>query len=416
MMNSGRNYCVAALLLAVMVVASCGRQVNYNVPPRKYKRVYTGLENFIENDAKKYRGKRAAVVTNHSGVDYHLRTNIDLIRSRGIEIALVLAPEHGLYGYQNEYDSRLCQSDDGLNAIVYNMHHCTPATLRYLFRVVDIVIFDIQDMGLRCYTYISSLKMVMDALCGSSIELIVLDRPNPIGFLGADGPFLNRDFYSRHVSAFPATFMYNMTIGEAAAYYRGEFAKDVKLCVVPLKNYRRDLMYNESMLPWIPPSPNLPTYESSIVYASIVFMEGINISVGRGTTKPFEYIGAPWLDPAVLCDGLNRLGIKNFKFRPIYFNPTFSKYKGERCGGVQIFYVGGEFSPLEVSYAIISHLKKWPWFRWEQYGGQYSVDFLAGTDLFRKSIDAGRPYRQFQEDIKDEMKDFNRVRSKYLIY
>ncbi len=403
--------------MAVSFLLDCSSSAVYNLPAKRQKRVYTGLENFIGGDVRDYRGKKVALVTNHSGVDYNLGKNIDLLRRQGLEIVFACAPEHGLYGYENDYDSRLYQMDSRLNVVVYNLHHLTVGQLRHLFGLADAVIFDIQDMGMRCYTYVSSLKQVMDALNGTSIELVVLDRPNPLGFLGVDGAYLHDGFQSRHISAFPSTFIYNMTMGEAARFYRAGYAREVRLRVVPLGNYRRDLLFNETMLPWVPPSPNLPTYESAVVYSAIVMLEGVNLSVGRGTTKPFEYIGAPWIEPRELAKLLSDLNLANFRFRPVYFSPTFSKYTGMRCGGVQIFYMGGAFSPMEVSYRIITLLKNaYPQFRWDRHRGRYHVDFLAGTDSFRRHIDEGRPFAEFAGQIAGGQKEFNRQRKRHLLY
>ncbi len=407
------------LIIFTSLALNCSTaEIYYNLPVRDLRRVYTGLENFIKDYADSYRGKRAAVVTNHSGVDFELRRNIELFRNKGIEIAVVFAPEHGIYGYQNNYDKKLYIVDKTLNLLVYNLHHLDVPRIRHLMRVADIVIFDIQDMGMRCYTYISSLKMVMDALSSSHKELIVLDRPNPIGFLGADGPLLEEQFISRHISAFPSTFTYNMTIGEAALYYKSMYAKSLKLLVVPLINYRRDLYYTETMLPWVPPSPNLPTYESAIVYAAMVLLEGINISVGRGTAKPFEYIGATWIKPVAFCDGLRKLALRTFRFRPVYFKPTFSKYERMRCGGVQIFYAGGRFSPTEIAYKVIGYLRAnySRKFRWERFGGKYDIDYLVGTDTFRKAIELGKSWEEFEREITGGIVKFNEMRQNYLLY
>ncbi len=405
------------LLLIVLFLSGCASQVSYNLPARNSRRVYTGLEVFISGDAKKYSGKRAVLVTNHSGVDFSLNKNIDLLRGKGMVISLILAPEHGVYGFENVYDRRMYHVDGRLGVVVYNLHHLNVPSLRHLIRGADAVVFDIQDMGLRCYTYISCLKLVMDALNGGTAELIVLDRPNPLGFLGVDGPYLRKEFSSRHISAFPSTFMYGMTMGEAAKYYRGEFARDVRLKVIPLDNYGSDTLYNETMLPWVPPSPNLPTYESAIVYSAIVMLEGINVSVGRGTPKPFEYIGAPWIDPVSLCRGLDGLRLKGFRFRPIYFAPTFSKFSGMRCGGVQIFYVGGEFSPMEVSYRILGYLKEnYRVCRWERFRGNFDIDFLTGTDAYRLAIDQGKSFKEFGKELRAEKKEFNKKRKRYLMY
>ncbi len=392
-------------------------KIKYHFTTSRSKRVYTGLEIFISRYAKRYKGRIATVVTNQTGVDFRLRRNINLIRNRGIEVALILAPEHGLYGYQNNYDKNIYNVDDKLNAIIYNLHLLNAKTLKHMLKLSDTIIFDIQDMGMRCYTYISSLKFIIDAVKGSNKEIIVLDRPNPLGFLGIDGAYLDDEFYSRHISAFPVPFIYNMTIGELALYYKGEFAKNIRLKVIPLKNYRRKIRYHNTQLPWIPPSPNLPTYRSSIVYSAMVLLEGINISLGRGTTKPFEYIGAPWIEPVSFCNGLKKLDLKNFAFIPNHFKPTFSAYKDEKCGGVQIFYIGGSFNPTEAAYKIISYIKEnYDDFEWRDYNGDYTIDYLAGTDKLREAIEDEINYKDFTKKIKGKINNFKKRRAKYLIY
>jgi len=410
-----RKYILTALTSLLLSCSSA--EITYHLNAEG-ERVYTGLEKFIEDYAERYRGKRAAVVTNHSGVNFRLRRNITLFREKGIELVAFFAPEHGIDGYQNVYDTRQYTESNQYNCIVYNLHHLSVHSLRHLLSIADIVIFDIQDMGMRCYTYISSLKMVIDALHRTDTEFIVLDRPNPIGFLGTDGPFLERPFVSRHISAFPSPFLYNMTIGEAARYYRGAYRKQVKLLVVPLENYCREQSYIRTMLPWVPPSPNLPTYESSVVYTAMVFLEGINVSVGRGTAKPFEYIGAPWIDPHALCDRLKNLKLRSFRFRPVYFKPTFSKYRWKKCGGVHLFYVGGRFSPTEMAYRMIAIIREmYPArFRWERYGRMYDIDYLAGTDTFRRALDTGRSFADFRKGIMPGVERFEEKREKFLLY
>lgn len=406
-----------ALAIACGAIGCGHAPVQYDLPSGSKRRVLTGLEVFIGERAKDYRGRTAALVSNHSGVDHSLRANVELLRASGISIALAFAPEHGLHGHQNAYDTRGYIVDERRNLMVYNLHLLTVDSLRHLLRRVDLVIYDIQDMGMRCYTYVSDLKMVMDALAGTGTELVVLDRPNPLGFLGVDGPPLDRRFISRHIASFPAPFIYGLTIGEAARYYNGEAGTKVRLTVVPMKNYGRGLLYHETMLPWVPPSPNLPTYPSSIVYAGIVLLEGINLSVGRGTTKPFEYIGAPWIDPFRSSEALNALKLPSFRFRPVYFEPTFSKYKNRTCGGVQIFYTGGRFSPTEFTYILLRHLfDTYPECRWERAGGTYDIDVLAGTDRIRKSVDAKRDWRDLARELAPQLDAYRKTSARYHLY
>jgi len=411
------NLRISVACIFLILFPGCGASVNYHLNSGGH-RVRTGIEKFVNGPVKKYPGKKAALVTNHSGYDFDLRQNVQLLRDKGVAVSFILAPEHGIYGYKNDIDYHPVTFDRNINCYIYNLLGINRNTLRYLVQQTDIVIFDIQDMGMRCYTYITNLKDIMDAMDGLDRELIVLDRPNPVGFLGIDGSFLEKRFTTRYVSAFPAPFLYDMTIGEAARYYRGEFRPKVKLRVIPMGRYSRRMLFNKTRLPWIPPSPNLPTYESSIVYTAIVLMEGINLALGRGTTKPSEYIGARWIEPVSFCKKLEELGLENFRFKPVYFKPTFSKYENMRCGGAQIFYTGGGFSPTEAAYRIIGAIMKhYPQFaQWVQFGPFYDIDGLAGTDRFRVFIQAGRPWEEFKKEIAPGLKAYKKKRRKYTLY
>ncbi len=408
--------CILAAFVIIMITTGCASKINYNFQSSGRK-VHTGLENFIRDKAALYRGKKAVLVTNHSGVDFYLRQNLQLLRGSGIEISDALSPEHGLYGYDDDVAYRLYIRDDKMKLNIYNLYKMERGLLRELLKNTAIVIFDIQDMGMRCYTYITNLKDVMDAMRGLPTELIVLDRPNPIGFLGVDGSSRDSNAALLYVNAFPAPFLYGMTIGESALYYQGEFARDVRLNVIPMTGYHEGMFYNETGLPWVPPSPNLPTYESSVIYTAIVLMEGLNLSLGRGTAKPFEYIGAPWIEPYLFCEMLNGLKLENFKFKPAYFKPLYSKYAGKTCGGVQIFYTGGKFSPTETAYRIISALiNNYRYARWVVFGSGYAIDALAGTDKFRRYIHDGKTYEEFFNATVAEMMIFGKKRKKYLLY
>ncbi len=403
--------------LIIFIAVSCASaRVNYNLNAGS-PRIKTGLENFLECCSGKYKNKKILIATNHSGVNSNLTQNIILLRKSGIIIENALAPEHGLYGNQNDFDRNPYFEDTNFNLKIYNMHKLNSDSLKTLIAEADCVFFDIQDMGMRCYTYISNLKTIIDAMDGSGKELVILDRPNPISFLKTDGAYLDQKFRSRLIAEFPAPFIYNMTLGESALYYKTEFGKILKINVIKLKGFSSGMKFNETGLPWVLPSPNLPTYESAIVYSAMVLLEGINFSIGRGTAKPFEFIGAPWIDPVKLTAELESIGLKNFKFMPVYFSPTFSKYKGELCGGTQIFYTGGDFSPTETAYKIISKLiKNYPQIKWESHKNYYSIDNLAGTDKFRTFIDSGKEYVEYFKEISPGLKKFDKIRKKYELY
>jgi uncharacterized protein YbbC (DUF1343 family) len=403
-------------LLILLSVSCTSTKVCYNLNAES-PRIKTGLENFMDCCSSKYKNKKILIATNHSGVNSSLIQNITLLRKSGIIIETALAPEHGLYGNQNDFDNNTYIEDKNFNLKVYNLHKLDENLLKKLISETDTVFFDIQDMGMRCYTYISNLKRIIDAMDGSGKEFVVLDRPNPISFLKTDGAYLDQKFKSKLIAEFPAPFIYNMTPGESAMYYKSEFGKKLKINVIKLKGFSHGMKFHETGLPWILPSPNLPTYESAIVYTAMVLLEGINFSIGRGTTKPFEYIGAPWIDPVKLTAELKSIGLKNFKFMPVYFSPTFSKYKGELCGGSQIFYTGGVFSPTETAYKIISKLlKNYPQIKWESYKNYYTIDHLAGTDKFRIFINSGKDYMDYFNEISPELEKFKKIQKKYKLY
>jgi uncharacterized protein YbbC (DUF1343 family) len=417
MKNNKSSIKIITYSLIILLSVSCAStNVFYNLNADS-PRIKTGLENFMDCCSATYKNKKILIATNHSGVNSDLTRNIILLKQRGLIIENALAPEHGIYGNQNDFDKNAYFEDTNFNLKIYNLHKINMETLKSLIAESDSVFFDIQDMGMRCYTYISNLKTIIDAMDESGKELVILDRPNPISFLKADGAFLDQKFKSRLVAEFPAPFIYNMTPGESALYYKNEFNKKIKINVIKMKGFTSGMKFHETGLPWVLPSPNLPTYESAIVYTAMVLLEGINFSIGRGTAKPFEYIGAPWIDPVKLTTDLESLGLKNFKFMPVYFSPTFSKFKGELCGGTQIFYTGGVFSPTETAYKIISVLfKNYPQIKWESYKTYYTIDNLAGTDKFRNYIDSGKDYREYQNAILPDLKKFDRIRKKYELY
>lgn len=406
------------LILLIITFAGCSEHIDYNLKKAPTRRVESGLENFLKNDVRNYRGKKALLITNHSGVNYSLEQNIWLLRESGIEISTVLAPEHGIFGAEAEYDNKTYEDDALLNLQIYNIHMLRKNDVATLAKAHDLVIYDIQDLGMRCYTYVSVLIKVMEALDNLPTELIVFDRPNPLAFLGVDGEILNPKYKSQHIGAFPGSFLYDFTSGECALYYKGEFTHNVNLKISKTTGWARNEMFNKTGLPWVPPSPNLPTYESAIVYAAVELLEGVNISLGRGTPKPFEYIGAPWIEPYSFAAGLNKLSLKNFRFRPVYFKPTYSWYKDQNCAGVQIFYIGGKFSPTEVAYKITTFIKEnYPEkFAWKNYDKTYDIDYLTGNNRFRSSIESGASFNSYYSLIKDDTKKYDKIHRKYLLY
>ena len=406
------------ILLIALFAVSCSSAPRYYLPSSESPVIEPGLSVFLDGPVKKYRGKRCALLTNQSGVTPELVQNLTLLRKAGLVIPLILVPEHGLFSSVDWPNTP--SADDSLSRgeTLVHIQSMNPASIRRRVEGLDAVIYDIQCMGMRCFTYISELSALIDALDGTKIELVVLDRPNPLIPYGVDGIMQDPKFRSRETGYFPSPMNYALTPGEAASYYLATMKRKVKLRVIPMKGYDRDLFFSQTGLPWVPPSPNLPDYENAVVYSSAVYFEGTNLSVGRGTSNPFKYLGAPWIDAEKLCAELSGLGIRGFAFRPIYFRPSASIYSGRRCGGVQIFLTGEKFSAYENAYRIMACIKKsFPQFRLMRDGSNsYGLDILAGSDLFRSGLDKGLPFDAVSRESEPARDHYRRSIRKFYIY
>jgi uncharacterized protein YbbC (DUF1343 family) len=390
----------------------------YDLPVTVRSKVSTGLEVFLSGDVVKYKGKKIALVTNQSGLDSSLAANADLLERQGVIVDRILAPEHGLFGFSDWPESVSAEKDVPSKRKIIHIQDMSAVALRKSIAGCDAVMYDIQDLGMRCYTYIAELSCVIDALDRSNTELVVLDRPNPLIVFGVDGFMLNPAVKSGKTGFFPAPMMYGLTAGESALYYARSTGKKVRLTVIKMNGYLRDLYFSETSLPWIPPSPNLPSYKSAFLYSAAVYLEGANLSVGRGTPNPFEYFGAPWIDAPSLASSLNKLNIRGFAFRPVYFKPAAALYKGTRCGGVQIFLTGEKFSPVENAYRILSFLKgRYPEFSWYRDAkGIFGIDVLSGNSLFRKNIDGQIPFSETAKEISKTQEPFVLKMKEFYLY
>jgi uncharacterized protein YbbC (DUF1343 family) len=278
---------------------------------------------------------------------------------------------------------------------------------------IDVLIFDIQDVGVRFYTYISTMAMAMQACAENDIEFIVLDRPNPINGNILEGNVLDPDF-SSFVGYLPILVRHGMTVSELAKLFNEHFHIGVKLNVVEMEGWKRDMWFDDTGLQWIMPSPNMPTLDTATVYPGTCFFEGTNLSEGRGTTKPFEIIGAPWIDAHNLADSLNNLFLNGVKFRPVYFIPTFSKHSDQRCGGVQVHVIDRDkFNPVKTALNMIKTIMR-------LYPNEFQFirhfDLLMGTDKVRNDLSKGHSVDDVIQSWKDEISDFANVRSKYILY
>lgn len=369
--------------------------------------VRVGLEVFLERGHADLAGKRVGLITNPTGVDRMLRFSIDLLAaSDHVQLVALFGPEHGLSGeaQAGEHVAHARDPRTGLPVIsLYGASYRPPPSA---MKGLDALIFDLQDLGVRYSTYLSTLALAFEAAVMAGILFVIFDRPNPLNGVIREGKVLESTFAS-FVGIHEVPIRHGLTAGEFGRLLAAERGWPEPL-VIQLEGWDRRMWFDETGLPWVPPSPNLPTLDSLTLYPGTCLVEGTNCSEGRGTTRPFEIVGAPWIDPFALADNLTRRDLPGVRFRPTFFVPTFSKHAGQRCGGVQIHLVDREaLRPVELGVHLLQALRQQDpeAFSWRRTpDGAYFIDLLAGTDRLRHVLDAegsvDRMLRVWDEDVR----------------
>jgi uncharacterized protein YbbC (DUF1343 family) len=306
---------------------------------------------------------------------------------------------------------------------VYSLYSETREPTAEMLRDVDVLVIDLQDVGTRVYTYIYTMANCMRAAARHGIHVVVCDRPNPIGGVEVEGALLD-PAYASFVGQFPIPLRHGMTIGEIARLFNEEFSLGARLDVIPLDGWRRDMYFDQTGLPWVIPSPNLPTLDSAIVYPGAVLFEGTMLSEGRGTTRPFELIGAPWIDGDSLAAAMNARGLPGVYFRPVFFEPTFQKHARQTCGGCQIHVTDRHsFKPVQTTVELIAGFRAQApaSFAWRQPPYEYEhdkwpVDILSGSDRLRTAVDSGEDMNALVRTWAADEEAFRRTRERYLLY
>ena len=373
-----------------------------------------GLEVLLTEQQALVAGKRVGLITNHTGVDRQMNHAIDLIRKApGTRLTALFAPEHGIRGLVQAGGKVADTVDERSGVRVYSLYGAVRRPTPEMLAEVDVLVYDIQDVGARFYTFISTMGEGMDAAAEKGIPFIVLDRPNPLADIRVEGRVMDMN-YKSFVGAYPIPARFGMTPGELAGFYRDRMEKKVDLKVVKMKNWKRSTWYDQTGLAWIPPSPNIPTLTAAIVYPGTCLIEGTNVSEGRGTTTPFEVIGAPWIDGYKLADELRKANLPGVLFRPAGFTPTFSKYQGEVCQGVQLHVVDRDrFEPVRTALHLLKALKQlWP----DKFQWRSSLDRLSGSDDVRRALDRGDTPEQIVESWSAALKEYEEVRRRYFLY
>ncbi len=375
--------------------------------------------------SSRLKGARVGIVCNHASLDRGFLHIVDrLAAAPDVKLAAIFGPQHGFRSDVQDNMIETPHADDPARRVpVYSLYSETREPTAAMLAGLDFLVIDLQDIGARIYTYIYTMANCLRASARHGVRVIVCDRPNPIGGTDVEGALLVEAFES-FVGQFSIPMRHGMTIGELARLFNEHFAIGASLEVVKMEGWRRETYSDATDLPWVMPSPNIPTLDTAIVYPGTVLFEGILISEGRGTTRPFELIGAPWIEAESFARQMNALELPGAYFRPAVFEPTFQKHAKQTCGGCQIHVTDRQqFQPVLVGVALIAmfHQVDPARFAWRQPPYQYEhdkmpIDILAGSEKLRGQIESGTSSRDIAASWKRDEESFRKLREPYLLY
>lgn len=354
-MDKRRHFWFRLLLIGCLV------SVNHGCTGQNRPRVRTGAEVLLEERIGMLAGQRVGLITNHTGRLHNGRSLAQELVARGIRLEALFAPEHGFRGVA-EAGEHLDDGSDSLTAVpVFSLYGATRKPTPAMLERIDILLYDIQDVGARFYTYISTMGLALEAASEAGITFVVLDRPNPLGGLRVEGPVME-DSLRSFVGQYPIPVVYGLTCGELAQMILGEqwmnAGPGTKLTVIPMKQWNRSMLWDETGLSWIAPSPNMPDPGTALIYPATCFIEATALSEGRGTSFPFEVIGAPFIDQDLLADRLRSANLPGLQVDPVRFTPASSKYTGKPCGGVRLTVSSDQvFQPVATGIQILVRLR-----------------------------------------------------------
>lgn len=404
-------------LLGLAVFSGSSRETASGATPSPP--LLLGIDRLLTEELDLVAGKRVGLITNQTGRGRDGEHDADrLARQPGLRLVALFSPEHGFRGTEPPGAYVASYVDPVLRIPVYSLYGPTRKPTPAMLSNVDVLLFDIQDVGARYYTYISTLAYAMQAAAEKGIPFIVLDRPNPIGGVKVEGPVLE-PAYSSFVGLYPIAVRHGMTVGELARLFNDAFGIGAKLTVVAMSGWRREMDWKATGLPWIKPSPNIVRPETALVYPGTCLLEGTNVSEGRGSPLPFEMIGAPWIEGERLARVLNEAALPGVRFEPTSFVPTTSKFQGQRVEGVQIVVTDpGRFEAVRTGLTIIATLRRlYPAdFRFTLSGGKYYFDTLIGNGWMRPAIEQGQSVDEILARDRARFTEFLELRRRYLLY
>src|SRR5262245_49050775 len=408
------------VIVRVVLVFGLGCSGGTRVPTPALAQVRPGIEVLLSDSAHLIAGKRLGLLTNHTGVDRQGRRDVDLlVRAKDARLTVLFSPEHGFRGTEDR--PGLPDGRDSVTGLpIYSMYGGSRSSARAALDSIDVLLIDLQDIGARYYTYIATATQLLRLAASAGKRVIVLDRPNPVGGAAVQGNVRQAagDPDSAFVGFLPIPMRHGMTLGELARMANDVLAIGADLVVVPASGWQRAMLYDQTGLPWVKPSPNMPDLESALHYPGICLFEGTNVSVGRGTPMAFQLIGAPWLDPQRVIANIDSVALRGVDVRATTFTPvapTDGKYAGVALQGVQLRVRDrSAYDPTRLAVALLTALHTVHPAEF-QFRAQ-SIDRLAAGAELRAAVEAGRPAREIWQSWESALAAFRERRAKYLIY
>jgi uncharacterized protein YbbC (DUF1343 family) len=389
------------------------------------RQVTLGLEKLLSQRMDLLKGARVGLICNQASVDHGLQHAADLLHHHpNIKLTALFGPQHGIRGDVQDNMIETGHSVDRVtNTPIYSLYSETREPTEEMVEDIDLFIFDMQGVGCRIYTFVYTMANCMRAARRFGKRVIVCDRPNPIGGIGVSGNVLEPE-YASFVGQFPLPTRHGMTVGELAQMFNKHFGINCDLEVVTMDGWSREYWMDETDAPWVMPSPNIPTVDTATVFPGAVHFEGTQLSEGRGTTRPFELIGAPYIVPEDYAHRLNSIGFPGVYFRACVFQPTFQKHARVSCGGCQIHVTNRkEFEPVIVGVAMVktAYDMYLEYFRWKDPPYEYiydrnPFDVIAGTNKIREAIEQGKETESINESWQPALAEFKQIRERYLLY
>ena len=384
-----------------------------------------GLDQFLAAPPAGTGNQRLGLLCNAASVGRDLTHSRQSIWNRyGDRLKVLFSPQHGLFAEKQDNMIESAHRQDALLGLpVYSLYSKTRIPTREIFDAIDILLVDLQDVGTRVYTFVYTISHCMEAARKYGKKVIVLDRPNPIGGALVEGNCLGDDWKS-FVGRFPIPMRHGLTVGELSLLFNGAYGIGCDLEVVPMQGWRRSMLFDDTGLTWVAPSPNLPTATSSLVYPGQVILEGTNLSEGRGTTQPFEFFGAPFINTSKILEFLNGIPLEGIILRPIEFEPTANKWQGDICHGFQIHITDSEaFRPYRTSLALLqavihNHRDQFKW-KSPPYEYEYErmpIDLICGDDKIRYQIENMVPVPDMEASWQKDLDKFEKLRSAFFLY